>query len=120
MIAMYREDRNRNIQVWVLIIDKWMTAVFEVLFLITQELNGHWPNGQTSEVNISIKFVICLTLFSILLLHTKSHNSGNGFYFCLQVDRILSDSFSVQNLGRARTGNENIYIYIYTPVGLTE
>jgi hypothetical protein len=56
MIAMYQEDRNRNIQVWVLIINNWMTAVFEVLFLITQEVNGHRHNGQTSEANISIKF----------------------------------------------------------------
>lgn len=69
MIAMYREDRNRNIQVWVLVIDNWMTAVFEVLSWIAQELNGHWPNGQTSEANISIKFIIFLTSFIILLLH---------------------------------------------------
>jgi uncharacterized membrane protein len=72
MIAMYREDRNRNIQVWVLIIDVWMTAVFEVLFLIAQELNGHWPNEQTSEANILIKFVICLTSFIIIVLHIKT------------------------------------------------
>jgi hypothetical protein len=88
MVAMYREDRNRNIQVWVFIIDNWMTAVFEVLFLITQKLNGHRPNGQISEANISIKFntwlscdtmfkAICLTLSVILVLYITRSSGKN-------------------------------------------
>jgi hypothetical protein len=53
--------------------------------LITQEVNGHRHNGQTSEANISIKFntwllcvcdtifkAICLTSSVILVLHIKT------------------------------------------------
>jgi hypothetical protein len=49
MVTMYGEDRHGNIEVWVLIIDNWMSAVSEVPCLVTQKFHCHGSSKQTGQ-----------------------------------------------------------------------